>query len=71
MSTGEATAGREVEVTWKKVRNLFVFLGFGLLQQLVIFEGLAQYWGITVPLLPLLLILFGFVAIGLFFIATF
>ena len=59
------------EVTKRKVRNLFTFLGLGLLQIMVILEGLAQYYGFTVPLYPLQFILLGFVAVGLFFIATF
>ncbi|MFB6164252.1 MAG: hypothetical protein ABEJ31_03750 [Haloarculaceae archaeon] len=59
------------EVTSRKVRNLFIFLGLGLLQLIVIFEGLAKYWGITIPLFPLQFILLGFVAVGLIFIAEF
>ncbi len=59
------------EVTAAKVRNLFTFLGLGLLQIMVILEGLAQYYGITIALFPLQFILLGFVAVGLIFIATF
>jgi hypothetical protein len=59
------------EVTNAKIRNLFIFLALGLLQQMVIFEGLAQYYGITVPMFPLQFMLLGFVSIGLFFIAKF
>lgn len=59
------------EVTPTKVRNLFIFLGLGLLQQMVIFEGLAKYYNITIPLFPLQLMLLGFVSAGLFFIAKF
>ncbi|WP_136717116.1 hypothetical protein [Halorientalis salina] len=59
------------EVTKQKVRNLFIFLGLGLLQIMVILEGLANYYSITVPLYPLQFILLGFVSVGLFFIAKF
>lgn len=59
------------EVTKKKVRNLFAFLGVGLLQIMVLLEGAAQYWGFTVPLFPLQFILLGFVSVGLIFIAKF
>lgn len=59
------------EVTKKKVRNLFTFLGLGLLQIMVILEGLANYYSITIPLYPLQFMLLGFVSIGLFFIAKF
>lgn len=59
------------EVTAAKVRNLFAFLGIGLLQLMVIFEGMAQYWGVTVPLFPLQFMLLGFVSVGLIFIAKF
>lgn len=61
----------EGEVTLRKVRNLMIFLGLGLLMLLVLFEGLAQYWGIIIPLFPLLFILLGFVSAGLIFIAEF
>jgi len=59
------------DVTKTKVRNLFIFLGLGLLQIMVILEGLANYYSITVPLYPLQFILLGFVSVGLFFIAKF
>ncbi|MFB6083979.1 MAG: hypothetical protein ABEJ94_07030 [Halorientalis sp.] len=71
MGEGQVTAAGEGRVTARKVRNLFVFLGLGLLQLMVIFEGLAAYWGITIPMFPLLLILLGFVAVGLLVIAKF
>lgn len=59
------------DVTAKKVRNLGIFLGLGLLQLIVVFEGLAEYFGITAGLLEIQFILLGFVAAGLFFISTF
>lgn len=59
------------EVTAEKVRNLFIFLGLGLLQIMVILEGLAHYYSITIPLFPLQFILLGFVSVGLIFIAKF
>lgn len=59
------------EVTKEKVKNLGIFLGLGLLQLMVVFEGLAQYYGITIPLFHLQFILLGFVSAGLFFIAEF
>lgn len=59
------------EVTATKVRNLFAFLGLGLLWLIVVFEGMAQYFSVTLPLLPLILSLLGFVAVGLFFISNF
>lgn len=58
-------------VTKRKVRNLFIFLGLGLLWLMVVFEGLAQYLSYTLSLIPLLLVLLGFVAGGLLFIAKF
>lgn len=61
----------EGQVTKKKVRNLAIFLGLGLLQVLVVLEGLARYFHVTVPLLELQFLLLGFVAAGLFFIAKF
>ncbi len=71
MSEGQVTAASEGRVTATKVRNLFIFLGLGLLQLIVVFEGLAEYWGIVIPMFPLLFILLGFVAGGLLFIANF
>lgn len=71
MSEGRVTAATEGRVTATKVRNLFIFLGLGLLQLIVVFEGLAEYWGIVIPMFPLLFILLGFVAGGLLFIANF
>ncbi|WP_092690755.1 hypothetical protein [Halorientalis regularis] len=71
MGEGQVTTASEGRVTATKVRNLFIFLGLGLLQLMVIFEGLASYWGIVVPLFPLLLVLLGFVSAGLLFIANF
>ena len=71
MGEGQVTTASEGRVTATKVRNLFIFLGLGLLQLMVIFQGLAGYWGIKIPVFPLLLILLGFVAAGLFFISTF
>jgi len=71
MSQGQVTGASEGRVTATKVRNLFIFLGLGLLQLMVIFQGLAAYWDITIPMFPLLLILLGFVAAGLLFIANF
>jgi hypothetical protein len=71
MGEGQVTTVSEGRVTATKVRNLFIFLGLGLLQLMVVFEGLAQYWGITIPMFPLLFILLGFVAAGLLFIANF
>ena len=59
------------EVTSTKVRNLFAFLGLGLLWLIVVFEGMAQYFSVTLSLLPLILSLLGFVAVGLFFITKF
>lgn len=59
------------EVTPTKVRNLFIFLGLGLLQLMVVFEGMAHYWHVTIPLFPLQFMLLGFVSIGLLFIAKF
>jgi phage shock protein PspC (stress-responsive transcriptional regulator) len=59
------------EVTKEKVRNLSIFLGLGTLQVIVVLEGLARYFQITVPLFPLQFILLGFVAAGLIFIAEF
>mgnify|MGYP006299324875 CR=1 FL=1 len=71
MGEGQVTAASEGRVTATKVRNLFIFLGLGLLQLMVIFQGLSAYWDITIPMFPLLLILLGFVAAGLLFIANF
>jgi hypothetical protein len=71
MSEGRVTAATEGRVTATKVRNLFIFLGLGLLQLMVVFEGMAQYWGVTIPVFPLLFILLGFVSAGLLFIANF
>jgi hypothetical protein len=56
-------------VTFRKVRNLMIFLALGLLMQVVIFDGLANH-GITVGLLPLTMILLSFVSVGLIFIAS-
>lgn len=67
---GNVDAGM-ANVTKRKVRNLFIFLGLGLLWLIVVFEGLAQYLSITLSLLPLQLVLLGFVAAGLLFISKF
>ncbi|MFB6142124.1 MAG: hypothetical protein ABEJ30_02140 [Halorientalis sp.] len=58
-------------VTARKVRNLFIFLGLGLLWLMVVLEGLYQYFGVTLSLIPLQLVLLGFVAVGLLFISKF
>ena len=71
MGEGQVTGATQGTVTATKIRNLFIFLGLGLLQLIVVFEGLAQYWGIIIPMFPLLFILLGFVAGGLLFVANF
>ncbi|WP_336000811.1 hypothetical protein [Halorientalis halophila] len=71
MAEGHVSDAGAGQVTATKVRNLFIFLGLGLLQLLVIFEGLAAYFDVTIPIFPLLFILLGFVAGGLLFIANF